>query len=255
MKRIAAALALLLVVGAIKLPLEKSISDAHRAAYFHGAKLNLTLREQIGQGAFLAALSGFRGAIADILVIQANEAWQNTQWSRVLFLYDQITTLQPRITLHWEMGACYLAFDAAAAALQDASQPRQALRVKAAREFMEQGCKFLERGIRNNPDRSALYNRLGNIKMTKLFDHLGAYEAYAKAAEFPDAYGYEKRFAAYELSKCPGREAEAYALLLKLYRQGEREHTPTLLKRLGAMEEKLNIPPEQRVYIPPGNPQ
>lgn len=255
MKRIAAVLVLLLLFGAVKLPLEKAISDAHRAAYFHGAKLNLTLREQIGQGAFLAALSGFRGVIADILTLQANAAWENTQWGRVAFLYDQITTLQPRVTLDWEMGANYLAFDAAAAALQDEKQPRQALRVKASREFMRQGCEFLERGIRNNPDRFVLYNRLGNILMTKLNDHLGAYEAFSKAAEFPDAMGYEKRFAAYELSKCPGHEAEAYALLLKLYREGNRNWVPTLFKRIKAMEEKLNIPPEQRVYNPSGKPQ
>ena len=255
MKRIGLVLILLLLFGAVKLPLEQSISDAHRAAYFHGAKLNLTLREQIGQGAFLAALSGFRGVIADILVLQANEAWQNTQWSRVMFLYNQITILQPRVTLYWDMGACYLAFDASSAALQDEKQPRQALRVKAAREWMRQGCEFLERGIRNNPDKFVLYNRLGNILMNKLQDHEGAYKAYSKAAEFPDAMGYEKRFAAYELSKCPGREAEAYALLRKLYDEGERERTPTLIQRLGAMEEKLNLPPEQRVYNRPGKPQ
>lgn len=255
MKRIAVLLVALLVFGAVKLPMERTISDAHRAAYFHGAKLDLTLREQIGQGAFVAALSGFRGVIADILAIQANVAWQDTQWSRLIFLYNQITTLQPRVTLHWEMAANYTAFDACTAALQDPKQPREALRIKASREFMQQGREFLERGIRNNPDRYVLYNRLGNVLMNKLLDHPGAYEAYTKAAEFPDCMGYEKRFAAYELSRCPGREAQAYALLLKLYRLGQSQHTPTLLLRLAAMEEKLNIPPDQRVCKRPGSPR
>ena len=254
MKRIAAVIALLLLFGAVKFPLEKSISDAHRTAYFHGAKLNLSLREQVGQGAFVAALSGFRGVIADVLSLQANDAWQNTEWNRVILLYDQITTLQPRVTLHWEMGAYYMAYDAAQAALNDPQQPRQALRVKASREYRRLGREFLERGIRNNPDRYVLYNRLGALLMNKVGDHQGAYEAYAKAAEFPDCMGYEKRFAAYELSKCPGKEAQAYALLVKLYRMGPREHTPTLLQRLQAMEESLKIPTEQRVYNPPVTP-
>ncbi|MEI8234961.1 MAG: hypothetical protein WCH57_09780 [Verrucomicrobiota bacterium] len=254
MKRTAAALALLLLFGAVKLPMEQALGAAHRAAYFHGARLNLPLREQIGQGAFLAALSGFRGVIADLLSLEANDAWQATQWGRVLLLYDQITTLQPRVTLHWEMGAYYLAYDAAQAALDDPRQPRQALRVKACREYRRLGREFLERGIRNNPDRYVLYNRLGALLMNKIGDHEGASAAYSKAAEFPDCMGYEKRFAAYELSKCPGKEAQAYALLLKLYRMGSREHTSTLLQRLKAMEEALKIPPEQRVCNPPGAP-
>jgi len=250
-KRVAAILLLLLAFGAAKFPLEQRIGEAHRAAFFHGAKLNISLREQIGQGAFLAALSGFRGVIADILALQANDAWENTQWSRVHFLYKQITTLEPRVTVYWEMAAYYMAYDAAAAALQDEKQPRQLLRVKASREYMQLGREFLEDGVSNNPDRFVLYNRLGHVLMTKLHDHYGAYEAYTKAAQFPDCMGYEKRFAAYELAQCPGYEAQAYELLLGLYREGPVERTSTLLKRLAAVEEKLAIPPEQRVYKPP----
>ncbi|MCX6966482.1 MAG: hypothetical protein NTZ46_01660 [Verrucomicrobia bacterium] len=255
MNRIAAVLVALLVFGAAKLPLEQSLHNAHRAAYFHSATLNLTLREQIGQGAFLAALSGFRGVIADFLSLQAAAAWENTQWSRVIFLYNQITTLQPRSTLNWEMGAWYMAFDAAQAALDDPKQPRQTLREKARRAFIQQGREFLERGIRNNPDRSVLYNRLGFLLMEKTNDHLGASQAYAKAAEFPDCMGYEKRFALYELCRVPGRESEAYKLLLKLYWSGPSERTPMLLSRIQALEEKLHIPPEQRVYKPAAKTQ
>ncbi len=251
MKRTAVILFLLLLFGAVKLPMEKQISDAHRAAYFHGAKMNLSLREQIGQGAFLAALSGFRGVIADVLVLEASTAWENTQWDRVQLLYDQITTLQPRQTLYWEMAAYYMAYDAAAAVLQDEKQPRQALRVKASRAYMQAGREFLERGARNNPDRYVLYNRLGHVLMMKIGDHYGAYKAYAKAAQFPDCMGYERRFAAYELSKCPGHEREAYALMKKLYAEGNVEQTSTLLTRMAALEEKLAIPPDQRVYKAP----
>ena len=254
MKRIAVALAALLLFGAVKFPLEQAVDQAHRNAYFRGAHLNLPLREQIGQGAFLAALSGFRGVIADILSLQANDAWQNTQWSRVILLYNQITTLEPRMTLHWEMAANYMAFDASVAALEDPRQPRQALRIKASREYIQIGREFLERGIRNNPDRHALYNRLGFLLMEKLKDHQGAYEAYTQAAKFPEALGYEERFAAYELSKCPGKEAQAYALLVNLYRKSNREHTPTLLHRIHDLEDKLHISSEQRVYNPAGTP-
>jgi len=241
MKRLLPTLALLLLFGAVKLPLERSMSASHRAAFFHGAKLDLPLREQLGQGAFLAALSGFRGVLADFLCLEAFTAWENTQWSRVLLLYNQITALQPRQIFHWEMGANYMAYDAAAAAMQDKKLPREALRVKAAREYMQMGVDLLEQGIRNNPDRGALYRRLGDVYMNKLKDPEKASAIFSKAAQLPDARGYEKRFAAYELAKIPGREQEAYEMLLKLYREGHR--TQGVKSWLAEMEKKLGISP------------
>jgi hypothetical protein len=50
----------LLLFGAIRLPIEVRLNEEYRAAFFHGAKLNLSLRQQIGQLGFLAALGGFR---------------------------------------------------------------------------------------------------------------------------------------------------------------------------------------------------
>jgi len=250
-KRLGIVLAVLLLFGAVKLPIEQELTEAHRAAFFHGAKLDLKLREQIGQGAFLAALSGFRSVVADLLWIEANTAWQNVQWGRMVLLFDSVTTLQPRVTLFWEMASWHMAWNASIAARDNPKQPREALRVKAEHEYWQLGRDYLDRGIRNNPDRYVLYDRLGFLLREKPKDHFGAYQAYSKAATFPDAPGYEARFAAYELSYCPGHEAEAYALLRKLYEKSPRERLPTLLLRLTAMADKLNIPPEQRVYIPP----
>jgi hypothetical protein len=62
---------------------------------------------------------------------------------------------------------------------------------------------------------------------------------------------YVHRFAVYELAQCPGHEREAYEKLLELYNRGKEEQLPTLLRWLGHLQEELNIPAEQRVYIPP----
>ncbi len=40
---------------------------------------------------------------------------------------------------------------------------------------------------------------------------------------------------------------EAYERLHQLYSAGERERLPTLIKRLKFLEEKLNIPVDQRI--------
>jgi len=251
MKRIALALLGLLLFGAARLPFEQALDEEHRASFFRGAALDLSLREQIGQGGFIAALSGFRSLVADLLWIQANTAWQNTEWGRMVAYFDAVTTLQPRSLLFWDMAAWHMAWNASVAARNNPKQPREALRIKAEREYFQIGRDYLERGIRNNPDRYLLYDRLGMLLKEKFRDYPGASEAYRRASEFPDAPGYAKRFAAYYLAEVPGREREAYDLLVKLYHMGPQERLPTLLSKIATLQEKLNIPENQRIYIDP----
>jgi hypothetical protein len=149
--------------GVLKLPIERSLSAQHKQAYFRGVELGLDLREQIGQLGFLAALSGFRSLVADVLFIQAHVAWERTEWGRVLLLFRQVTTLQPRGILFLDMAAWHMAWNASVAALNDRTQPREALRIKAQREYLALGKNFLERGIRNNPDRPQLYEALARL--------------------------------------------------------------------------------------------
>ena len=240
-------LSLLLAFGALRLPIEAALTEQHRSAYFHQARLGLDLREQIGQLGFLAALSGFRSLVADVIFIQAHVAWERTEWGRVLLLFRQVTTLQPRGILFWDMAAWHMAWNASVAARNDRSQPREALRIKAQREYFALGKDFLERGIRNNPDRPQLYEALARLYREKYHDHERAAEYFTKAAQFPDAPEYEKRFAAYELSYCEGREREAYERLHQLYDMGENERLPTLITRLKFLENKLNIPQDERI--------
>jgi hypothetical protein len=240
----------LLLFGAIRVPIEVRLNEEHRAAFFHGAKLNLSLREQIGQLAFLAALGGFRALVADGLWIQAHIDWTRTQWGKMLFLFNNVTALQPRNLMFWEMSAWHMAYNASAYAIQDTTQPRMALRLKNQHEYFLVGKGLLERGIENNPDRYNLYEALGTLLKDKLQDHLNASIQFQKASKFPDSPTYDERFAAYELSYCPGREQQAYEWLLRLYNMGEKERLPTLCTRLKYLQEELNIPESQRINIP-----
>jgi tetratricopeptide (TPR) repeat protein len=233
--------------GAAKLPVEHAISQSHRQLHFRAVDFDPALREQIGQLGFIAGLSGFRSLVADILFVQAHVAWERTEWSRLLLLFQQITTLQPRAILFWDTAAWHMAWNASAAALRDSTQPRLALRIKAQREYFQLGKDFLERGIRHNPDRPQLYEALARLYRDKYNDHEHAAEFFAKAASLPDAPGYAKRFAAYELSYCEGREKEAYDRLHGLYALGESERLPTLIRLLKHLEIKLAIPPDQRI--------
>jgi tetratricopeptide (TPR) repeat protein len=233
--------------GAARFPLEHAISTAHRELHLRAVDFNLGLREQLGQLGFVAALSGFRSLVADAFFIQAHVAWERTEWGRVLLLFRQVTTLQPRAILFWDMAAWHMAWNASVAALNDSTQPRLALRIKAQREYFQLGKDFLERGIQNNPERPQLYEALARLYRDKYIDHEHAAEFFAKAAALPGAPSYEKRFAAYELSHCAGREREAYEHLRRLYDLGENERLPTLLLRLQDLESKLEIPLDLRI--------
>ena len=247
MIRVLLALAILVALGGLKLPIERTLAARHRQEHFRGVEFNLDLREKIGQLGFIAALSGFRAIVADALFIQAHVAWERTEWGRILLLFRHITTLQPRVLLFWDMAAWHMAWNASVAAMNDRTQPRLALRVKAQREYFALGKDFLERGIKNNPDRPQLYEALARLYKEKYKDHGRASEFYAKAAALPRAATYDRRFSAYELSYCEGREREAYERLRSLYDEGEQERLPTLITRVKFLEDKLKIPEDQRI--------
>jgi hypothetical protein len=243
----------LLVFGAAKLPIEHHLAAQDRSAsggHLRGVAFDLGLREQLGQFGFISALSGFRAIVADLIFIQAHVAWEQTQWGRVLLLLRQVTSLQPRSILFWDMAAWHMAWNASAAALNDETQPRLALRIKAQREYFALGRDFLERGIKNNPAEPRLYESLARLYKDKYHDHARAAEFFANAAALPGAADYDERFSAYELSYVEGREREAYEQLRRLYDAGEKQRAQTLISRLKFLEDKIDIPRDQRISDP-----
>src|SRR5512132_3157586 len=112
----------------------------------------------------------------------------------MMMLFRQITALQPRVLLFWDIAAWHMAWNASVAAMNDRTQPRLALRVKAQREYFALGKDFLERGIRNNPDRPQLYEALARLYKEKYKDHERASEFFAKAADLPGSRTYNRRF-------------------------------------------------------------
>ena len=244
------AVAIILAFGIARMPLEQRLTEEHRAAFFHGAQLNLDLRQQLGQMGFLAALSGFRAVVADVLWIEAHNAWERTEWGRMKLRFDTVTALQPRCVMFWDMASWHMAWNASVAALNDKTQPREALRIKAEREYIKIGEDLLLRGIQNNPDKGFLYEKLGALYDQKMHAPCQAAEYFAKAATFPDSFPYVKRLAAFRLAECPGHEREAYDKLVALYKMGEAERVPTLFTKLRDLEEKLSVPADQRIYSP-----
>lgn len=239
------------LAGGVLLPWQLSLQRAATQAGFRSVSLDLSLREQIGQSGFLAALSGFRAPLAALLWIEAHTAWEKTEWGRMAGLFHTVTTLQPSMLFYWDMAAWHMAWNASAAALQDPGQRSEALRERSRRQYIALGRDFLERGIANNPGSYLLHERLAILLRDKQEDHAGAAAEFAKAAAFPDAPPHLARFAGYELAQVPGREEEAYDHLRSLYDKGEKQRMPALIARLRELEKKLHIPEEKRIPAPP----
>lgn len=256
MKRAVIAGLAILVFGGARLPFERHLAAMQNAAGFRTTKLDLTLREQLGQMGFVASLSGFRSLIAAYLFLEAYDAWTTPigdtgqQWSRMANLLRTITTLQPKSEMYWDMAAWHMAYNASVAALEDERQPSEPLRRRAQRQYWDLGKKFIEDGIANNPRSPKLRATLARILLEKYDDHCAAADAFAAAAAQPGALPYLRRAAAYELAKCEGREQEAYKALLDLYNGGDSERTPSVIASIKRLEDKLGIPPEQRIQEP-----
>ena len=237
----------LLLFGLVRLPIEQNLDANHREAHLRTAALDIGLREQIGQLAFAAALSGFRSLVAAFLWIEAHTAWEQTAWGRMAGLFQSVTTLQPRSLVYWDLASWHMAWNASVAARENPKEPSEFLRQRAEREYHRLGKEFLERGIANNPDRYLLYERMGVLLRDKFGDHCGAAEAFGKAAAIDDVPPYVKRLAAYELADCEGREREAYEKLRQIYLMGEEEHLPRVITLINELEAKLKIPNAERL--------
>jgi hypothetical protein len=246
----AAVIAALLLFGMARLPLERSLDEAHRAANLRAASLDVGLREQIGQLAYAAALSGFRSLVAAFLWIEAHTAWEQTAWGRMAGLFQSVTSLQPRSLIYWDLASWHMAWNASIAARENPKEPSEFLRRRAEREYHELGRDFLQRGIANNPDGYLLHERLGIMLRDKFKDHCGAADSFARAADKPGAPPYVKRLAAYELAACPGREREAYEKLRAIYLLGEDERLPRVITLINELEAKLDIPTADRLAPP-----
>lgn len=254
MKKRLLAFAILVAFGIVRMPIEARLEKRQRELHYHGSRLTLDTRQRLGQMGFVAALSGFRALVADVLWMESHSAWERTEWGRMKVLFDTVTALQPRNITFWDMSAFHMGLNASIAARNNENEPHEALRIKAEREYWKLAEDYYKRGIQNNPDRAFLFEGLARLYTEKFKDHLKASEMFDEASKRPEAMAYTHRFAAYELARAPGKEKEAYARLKALYDKGEDEHLPTLLTLLGELEEKLNVPAKDRIYSPSSQP-
>jgi tetratricopeptide (TPR) repeat protein len=251
MKRQIQALAVILVLGAGKLPVEEVATRYLREARLLTKPISISLRESLGQASFAASLGGLRSLVASITYLRAYREWENINWAKVDSLFQITTRLQPTYFNYWDEASWHLAFNAASSYLYN-QEINPMLRGKLYEEHVQRGIDILKEGLLFLPDEPRLWNSLAEIYERRVHDPKKAAECYLEVFRISHNDRYS-RFAGYQLAQASDRESwvQGYQLLKTAY--DKKQRPPSVIDQLKNLEERLNIPPMQR--IPEARPQ
>lgn len=241
-----AAIALLALFGLVRSPVEDGVRERLVAARLLLPPPAQSAFEQMGQSALMGTLGGLRSLVASFLTLEAFEHFSTKSWDDLRQTYQIITSLEPRDESHWVSVVWHLGINATANMEIDERLPAFE-RERRFNEYAFQAIELAERGIAQIPESAAIRLQLAEVYREKLKDDCATARVYGDTIGLPGAPGYARRFHGYFMARCPGREKEAYEYLMALYREGDSQHLPTLIKEIKNLEEKLSIPGPQRI--------
>lgn len=204
--------------------------------------------DALSQQLALFTLGGLRSLAAEILSLDATNAWAERDWPRAEKRWQAVTTLAPQRVNYWISAARDMGVNAAADTLHDPNLS-EAEQAELSDSYFRRGLQFLNAGISNNPESILLYCRLGDM-LSDLYRRprfAEAAEAYHRAVEMgaPALYARQEF---YNLCRIRGREKEAYALGRKLFESREH-HVPSVSCLLFVLQNALNLPDDERLDI------
>ena len=141
------------------------------------------------------------------------------------------------------MAAWHMAWNASTAALNDRNVSRGSrfAHQRRSANISQLGKDFLERGIRNNPERPQLYEALARLYRDKYKDHARASEFFAKAAEQPGAHELCETFRRLRAPNAEGASAKPTRQLRAFTTRRARTAPDLDPARLKYLEDQLNI--------------
>lgn len=157
---------------------------------------------------------GYRNLAADILwfrTIQYYGSYRMGENDLALFdhLVDVITDLDPQFIFAYLFGALIIAEDLG---------------------YFSEGVRFLEKGIRHNPDDWWLVFEMGFLYYVDARDYEAAMRCFRKAARLPGADEITRRFAAFVAAKA-GHTETSIAMWKELARTSDNPHIKDLAER------------------------
>ncbi len=238
------ALAVILITGAARIPLEARIEQDLIDNRFRDGTPGLELREQLGQMGFVAAFGGFRSLVASVLDMLAFVSYSNQEWGEVDSRYALICRLQPRLIKYWDLASWHMAYNAVAYYTHRnpaTEHLRQAVKDRLVAGYVERGKEYLEQGLTFVPEAGELHTRLAEIYRKLDPNPPKAAEHYLQAYQHSGSEHLERAYA-YELVKCSERSRweKAYEVLCRHLK--DASNPLSLTRDLKNLEERLQIP-------------
>jgi len=245
MKRQLQALTVFLLLGAVKLPVEEAATAHLRVAKLLSKPIALSLRENLGQMSFAAALGGLRSLVASMTYLRAYREWENINWGKVDSLFQLTTRLQPTYSNYWDEASWHMAYNAASSYLYN-EELNHMVRGKLFEQHIQRGIDILNEGLVYLPNDARLWSALAEIYERRVHNPQKAAECYLQVHRISHNDRYA-RFAGYQYAQAPNRDSwqKAYALLKVAY--DKKQRLPSVIEQLKNLEEKLNIPLMKRI--------
>lgn len=246
--RPAAAILLLAAAGWAFQPLRDYLQQREKVAGLQLPAPDYEQTDALSQQLALFSLGGLRTFAAEMLCVDATNAWLQQDWPRARTRWEQITTLCPNRVNYWIRASLDMAKNAVAWVNEHEELPthERALRSK---DYLDAAERFLHEGIANNPQSALLRLQLAAFDedLARRTNFTRAVENYRRAVELGASPMY-RRWEFYNLCRIRGREQEAWDLGCELYKE-ERHRSPSLRCLLLVLQHKLNIPQEQRFTL------
>ncbi|MES2707561.1 MAG: hypothetical protein V4726_13270 [Verrucomicrobiota bacterium] len=254
--KILLAAAILTAGGALRMPLEKNFSAELSARHLAEEPLKLSLREQLGQSVFIAVLGGFRSLVASVVELENLTAWQQGNWAKVEAAYRLCCQLQPREYHYWDFQA-EANFPEAYEEFGYRDRVRSDVESWEKQKYVDRSVAVRKEALRYLPNESRLMWKLATTAQDPRNRNFSNEEAAYWFKRAYEAYP-RRRFLwwahVYCIARIPGRELEAWPMLLDMYNSGpqlnsERTATGTfLLVKIFPAVKKLKpdaeLPPE-----------
>lgn len=205
-------------------------------------------RDALSQQLALFSLGGLRSLAAEILVLDATDAWLKNDWPRARRRWQSVTTLSPHRVNYWARASQEMARNAAAQVRADRSLDLHR-RAELAQEYRRCGEQFLVDGLKNNPNDPTLL-----LESARFCNDVALPPRYAEAADLyaraadSGAPEYYRRWQLYSLCRLYNRKEESLRIARQLF-EDPKHRSPSLCCILFDLQEELDVPEDQRLSI------
>lgn len=245
---IAGILATVVTGAALLCPLSEQVYEEQKNIGLQPEPPHIDRTDALSQQIAFLSLGGMRSLVAEILTLEATNAWLKQDWEGLYRHWDAAVTLSPQRTNYWLNAAYDMTNNAAGYLASDTARP-YAERMAEARRYIKRGEQFLLRGIAQNPRNWRLH--LGLAEQYSNLYRRPQFSKAAKALELALKYGapsYYKRFRFYHLCRTRGAEQEAWKLGRELFNNPDNRQT-SLLNLLFVLQHKIEVPTEEALSV------